>query len=104
MPTNHGVVYGLALLAMTAGACSRQSMPPGLRMIPADSQFSGFLSDYGRLKPNPEFENPANWITIPMTDSGGSLVETAGDGVFTAFIPGQPHRTLVRYRITAHPR
>ena len=56
--------------------------------------------DYPRL-PNPAFENPANWVTVPMTDNGGSMIETAGDGVFTAVIPPQPHRTLVRYRIFA---
>lgn len=44
------------------------------------------------LTPNPAFEQ--NWIALPMTaDASGEL--------FTATIPAQPHRTLIRYRITA---
>lgn len=50
--------------------------------------------------PNPDFENPANWTEISMTDGGG-ITDTAGDGVYTAVIPAQPHRTLIRYRILA---
>ncbi len=46
------------------------------------------------LQPNPEFEDPANWTTLPMTSTGD------GD-LFTATLPIQNHRTLVRYRILA---
>lgn len=51
--------------------------------------------------PNPEFENPARWVTVPMVDNGTGGDATAGDSVFTAVVPGQDNRTLVRYRITA---
>lgn len=45
--------------------------------------------------PNPAFEDPSNWTSIPMT-------AVAGDpDFFSATIPAQAHRTLVRYRITA---
>lgn len=47
------------------------------------------------LQPNPAFETPANWIEIPMTDDG-----TGGD-TYTATIPAQANRTLLRYRILA---
>ncbi len=50
---------------------------------------------------NPAFELPANWTTIPMVDNGSVAGDIPGDGLFTARIPAQPHRTLVRYRITA---
>ena len=53
------------------------------------------------LPPNPAFENPQNWTSLPMVDDGSVPGDTAGDGVFTALIPPQPHRALVRYRITA---
>jgi hypothetical protein len=43
---------------------------------------------------NPDFVDPANWTTVAMTDDGAG-------SVFTAVIPGQANRTLVRYRITA---
>lgn len=51
--------------------------------------------------PNPAFEEPARWTTVPMVDHGASGDAVAGDGVFTAVVPGQANRTLVRYRITA---
>lgn len=50
---------------------------------------------------NPAFENPANWTTVPMADDGLNGDVVAGDGVYAATIPGQPNRTLVRYRVTA---
>ncbi|HWB06063.1 MAG TPA: lamin tail domain-containing protein [Verrucomicrobiales bacterium] len=56
--------------------------------------------DYPRL-PNAAFESPANWITVPMTDAGGTSGDTEGDGYFTGVIPPQGHRRLVRYRIFA---
>jgi hypothetical protein len=51
-------------------------------------------------------EDPAyqsNWSTIAMLDNGTGADETAGDGVYTAVMPGslQEHRHLVRYRIRA---
>ena len=51
--------------------------------------------------PNPAFENPANWTTVPMADDGANGDAVAADDIFTAIIPGQINRTLVRYRITA---
>ncbi len=53
------------------------------------------------LPANPAFELPANWTTITMADNGSVAGDLVGDGVFTAIIPAQPHRTLVRYRINA---
>ena len=50
---------------------------------------------------NPAFENPANWTAIDMFDDGSHGDTTAADGTFTAVIPAQAHRTLVRYRILA---
>jgi hypothetical protein len=50
-------------------------------------------------EPNPAFEDPANWTTIAMADAGGAVDFAAGDSVYTALIPGQPNRTMVRYRI-----
>jgi hypothetical protein len=50
---------------------------------------------------NPAFENPANWTTVTMHDDGANGDAVAGDGIYSGTIPGQAHRTLVRYRITA---
>ncbi len=50
---------------------------------------------------NPAFEDPANWSSVTMRDDGTGGDVTANDGLFTAVIPGQAHRTLVRYRVTA---
>lgn len=46
------------------------------------------------LQPNPAFEDPGNWVSVPMTATG----ET---DLFSAQIPPQPHRTLIRYRIVS---
>ncbi len=44
-----------------------------------------------------------SWTSVPMTDSGGGIDAIAGDGIFSAELPGslQQHRRLVRYRLTA---
>ncbi|MBN2844082.1 MAG: lamin tail domain-containing protein, partial [Sedimentisphaerales bacterium] len=49
--------------------------------------------------PNPDFEDPANWTTVAMVDDGSGSDMVAGDNVYTAVIPAQANRTLVRYRI-----
>ncbi|MFT5855106.1 MAG: hypothetical protein ACI8XO_002354, partial [Verrucomicrobiales bacterium] len=48
---------------------------------------------------NPDFEDPGNWINLPMSDEGTSGDALAGDGVYSATVPAQINRTLVRYRI-----
>ena len=53
------------------------------------------------LAPNPDFENPANWIEVPMNDSGQSGDALAGDSIYAATLPAQLNRSLVRYRIVA---
>lgn len=55
----------------------------------------------GERPVNPAFEDPANWVSVPMVDNGSGADQTAADNVFTAVIPAQAHRTLVRYRIVA---
>jgi hypothetical protein len=54
------------------------------------------------LPANPAFELVANWTTIPMVDDGSVAGDVVGDGIYTAIIPAQAHRTLVRYRISAN--
>ena len=48
------------------------------------------------------YTNAANWISVPMNDTGVNGDVTAGDAVFTCVLPGsvQMHRRLIRYRIT----
>lgn len=53
------------------------------------------------LPANPAFEDPANWTTVAMNDAGTGGDAIANDGIYTGTIPGQSHRTLVRYRVTA---
>ncbi|MBN2183661.1 MAG: lamin tail domain-containing protein [Sedimentisphaerales bacterium] len=50
---------------------------------------------------NPNFENPANWSQLEMVDDGTGRDAVAGDDIYTAVIPGQINRTLMRYRIEA---
>ena len=49
---------------------------------------------------NPAFEDPANWTTIAMRDDGTGGDAVAGDSIYSANVPGQINRSLVRYRIT----
>lgn len=48
---------------------------------------------------NPAFEDPVNWTELAMIDTGLNGDALAGDGTYSAVIPVQDHRTLVRYRI-----
>lgn len=49
--------------------------------------------------PNPAYFSAANWTTLVMVDNGTGGDAVAGDDIYTATIPAQSHRTLVRYRI-----
>lgn len=49
--------------------------------------------------PNPVFEAATNWLTLPMVDNGSAGDVKAGDDVYTALLPPQPNRSLIRYRI-----
>ncbi|MBX3426593.1 MAG: lamin tail domain-containing protein [Pirellulales bacterium] len=54
---------------------------------------------YAAPTANPTYFDSANWTTVAMRDDGQSGDALAGDSVYTATIPWQAHRTLVRYRI-----
>ncbi len=60
-----------------------------------------FTSTALPLPANPAFENAANWTAIEMNDAGLGADAQGGDGIYTAVIPFQPNRTLVRYRVVA---
>lgn len=67
-------------------------IPAGLPVTPAVLQTK---PDVGPLR-NPEYHD--NWTQVFVFDDGTGADVEAGDGVYTALIPAQPHRTLVRYR------
>ena len=49
------------MLALLAG-CSRKPEPAGLKKMAPGAEFAGFLSEYGKLKPNPNFENTLSYV------------------------------------------
>jgi hypothetical protein len=49
---------------------------------------------------NPAFEAATNWTVVTMRDDGLNGDVVAGDNIYTAVLPPQANRTLVRYRIT----
>ncbi|MEM7385824.1 MAG: lamin tail domain-containing protein, partial [Verrucomicrobiota bacterium] len=53
------------------------------------------------LEENPAFEDPDNWVTVPMVDDGTGGDAVAGDGTYSITLPAQSSRTIVRYRIRA---
>ena len=71
---------------------------PAYLPIPISSLIS---NPYQAQPVNPAFENPANWNTITMLDNGTGQDASAGDDIYTAVIPAQANRVLVRYRIEA---
>ncbi len=80
-----------------------QSVAPG-SFLPAFLPLPHSILTSAPLTPptaNPDFEDPGNWTALPMSDdgSGGDLL--AADGIFTATVPPQANRTLVRYRLVA---
>lgn len=52
------------------------------------------------LAENPAYNDPDNWITLAMMDNGLGADALVGDGIYSAVVPPQTHRTLIRYRIT----
>ena len=78
-------------------------------VLPGDYIPAYLPIDISSLKTNPyqsqplnlDFEDEANWTTVTMTDDGLGQDEVAGDDIYTAVLPGQVNRTLMRYRIVA---
>jgi hypothetical protein len=58
-----GWAVSLALVMTTA--CSRQSQPTVKQMAPGQ-QFSGFLSSYDKLKPNPKFDGTLSYANADV--------------------------------------
>jgi hypothetical protein len=57
---------GLLWLAAALAAISSCSRPPSqsdVKRIPSGQEFSGFLSSYANLKPNPEFESTVSYVS-----------------------------------------
>ena len=54
----------------------------------------------GPRTPNPAYSDPANWAAVAMLDDGTGGDAVAGDEIYSATLPAQINRALVRYRIT----
>lgn len=54
----------------------------------------------GARSANPAYNSAANWTTVTMNDSGSGADAVAADSIYSASLPAQSNRTLVRYRIT----
>ncbi|HWB02969.1 MAG TPA: lamin tail domain-containing protein [Verrucomicrobiales bacterium] len=78
------------------------------QLVTPGNYFSAFLAKpIATLLASPNTPLPANpaydqnWISVAMVDDGTGGDLLAGDSIYTARIPAQANRTLVRYRITA---
>ena len=49
-------------LVVTLAGCTRKPDQAALKRLEPGAQFAGFLSDYGKLKPNPNFENTVSYV------------------------------------------
>ncbi len=89
---------GVASASLAYQLCTAGNyIPSTLPKTAAGGHFADVLTP---LAANPAFELPANWTTIAMNDDGTGVDVLGGDGIWTASIPPQANRTLVRYRIT----
>ena len=68
--------------------------------LPKAISGGNFVNVATPLTPNPAFEAAGNWTTVAMNDDGVGDDATGGDGIWSASIPPQINRSLVRYRIT----
>jgi len=89
---------GVASAALAWQLCTAGNYIPST--LPKAVSGGNFVNVAAPLAPNPAFEDPANWTTVAMNDSGTGDDVLGGDGIWTATIPPQANRTLVRYRIT----
>jgi hypothetical protein len=60
----------IALLALLTVACTK-SATPGVKKMPANQEYSGFLKDYSKLAPNPDLEGAVK--TYVNTDAQKNL-------------------------------
>jgi len=63
MGTNKMRLSCLAAALVTVLSCSRPATQDGIRRMKAGQEFSGFLSTYANLKPNPEFESTVSYVS-----------------------------------------
>jgi len=57
----------LAAALLTVSSCSRPDSQTSVKKMPVGKQFSGFLSTYANLKPNPEFESTVSFVSKDPT-------------------------------------
>ena len=87
---------GVASVTLLYQAVSPGDYIPAFLPLP----HATLLGDPNRpLERNPEYDDAASWVEVAMLDDGGAVDALARDDVYTALMPRQDHRTLVRYRI-----
>ena len=89
---------GVASASLAYQLCAAGNYIPST--LPKAAAGGNFVNVLTPLAANPAFELPANWTTLAMNDNGTGVDVLGGDGIWTASIPPQANRTLVRYRIT----
>jgi len=90
---------GRPATGQTVVITAKATDPEGIRSVILEYQVVK-PGEYVRVN-SAEYES--NWSSIAMNDVGVAPDTIAGDGVYSAIIPGstQTHRNLVRYRIRA---
>ncbi|MGJ8696892.1 MAG: lamin tail domain-containing protein [Verrucomicrobiaceae bacterium] len=60
------------------------------------------FSTNGNANPDPRFEDPSEWTSLPMSDDGNGGDALASDSIYSVTLPAalQTHRRLIRYRIS----
>ncbi len=61
----------VVVLGLFAVACTKPAATPGVKKMPANQEYSGFLKDYSKLAPNPDLEGAVK--TFVNTDAQKNL-------------------------------
>lgn len=89
---------GVASASLAYQVCTAGNFIPST--LPKAISSGNFVNVATPLAANPAFEDALNWTTVAMNDDGLDDDALGGDGIWTATIPPQANRTLIRYRIT----
>jgi hypothetical protein len=63
LPMSRFSYVGVVLL-VAISSCSRPAQKASVKEVTGGPEFSGFLSSYANLKPNPNFENTMSYVSI----------------------------------------
>lgn len=94
----------MIITAKITSSASVSSVSLQYQVVEPGDYFCRYLkfNSNGSANPDPRYEDPANWTSLPMNDSGNNGDQLSGDDTFSVTLPSslQQNRHLIRYRIS----